>query len=163
MELKEGDTAPDFSLSDSYNKKVSLHDFLGGWVVVYFYPQDETMGCTIEALDFTKLAPDFKKAGAMILAISKDSCESHARFVAHRKLSITLLSDPDTSVNRLYGVWGMLKMMGREFEGTQRTTFLVDRKGKIAKIWRNVNPIGHAAAVLEDVEGRAAPRNRAMG
>ncbi len=154
MELKEGDTAPDFSLLDAYEKKISLHDFLGRWVVVYFYPQDETTGCTIEALDFTKLAPDFGKAGAMILGISKDTCESHAKFVAHRKLAITLLSDHDTSVNKLYGVWGMLKFLGKSFEGTQRTTFLVDPKGKIAKIWRNVNPIGHAYGVLEDLKGR---------
>jgi thioredoxin-dependent peroxiredoxin len=154
MALAENDLAPDFSLQDSYGKKVSLHDFLGRWIVVYFYPQDETSGCTMEAIDFTKLAPEFEKAGAMILGISKDSCESHIKFVNHRKLGITLLSDPDASVNKLYDVWGMLKILGREFAGTKRTTFLVDPKGRIARIWRNVNPIGHASAVLEDVRGR---------
>ena len=154
MALNENDIAPDFSLLDSYGKKVSLHDFLGRWVVVYFYPQDETSGCTMEAMDFTRLAPEFGKFGAMILGISRDSCESHIKFINHRKLSITLLSDPDTSVNKLYGVWGMLKFLGKSFEGTQRTTFLVDQTGKIARIWRNVIPIGHASAVLEDLKKR---------
>lgn len=154
MELKENDIAPDFSLLDSYGKKVSLRDFLGRRVVLYFYPQDETSGCTLEAIDFTKLAPEFEKAGAMILGISKDSCDSHASFIKHRKLAITLLSDSDTSVNKLYGVWGMLKFAGKEFEGTQRSTFLLDPKGRITRIWRNVNPIGHASVVLKDLEAR---------
>ncbi len=154
MALKENDVAPDFSLLDTYSKKVFLHDFLGGWVVVYFYPKDLTSGCTIEAMDFTKLAPDFEKAGAKILGISKDTCESHMKFVKEKKLGITLLADPDGAVNKLYGVWSERKFMGKVFMGTERTTFLVDANGNIVKIWHDVNPLGHASAVLEDVKGR---------
>ena len=156
--LKENDLAPAFSLLDSNESRVSLKDFFGKWVVLYFYPKDFTFGCTIEAIDFTKRSPEFSKLRAMILGISKDSCESHMKFVKGKKLSITLLSDPDSAVQKLYGVWQPKKLLGREFLGTVRTTFLVDPEGMIVKIWNKVNPIGHADAVLEEVRKRSEPK-----
>ena len=134
MALKTNDPAPDFSLKDSDEKTVSLSQFSGKWVAVYFYPKDNTPGCTIEALAFTNLALDFAKAGAMILGISRDSCESHMKFVKYRKIGITLLSDPEASIQKLYGVWHPKKVLGQDISGTVRTTFLVDPKGKITKI-----------------------------
>lgn len=154
MPLKENDKAPDFTLPDSDGKKVSLHDFSRMWLVVYFYPKDDTPGCTIEAMDFTKLEAGFRKAGAMVLGISRDSCESHVAFAKKRNLGITLLSDPDTAVQKLYGVWRAHSFMGRETVGTVRSTFLVGPDGRIAKIWDSVNPLGHADAVLTEVRKR---------
>ncbi len=151
--MKEGDVAPDFSLPDQEGKPVSLASQRGKWVVLYFYPKDDTPGCTIEAMSFTKYAADFEKLGAKILGVSKDTCESHMKFARHRSLGITILSDPETSVLQLYGVWKKQKFLGREFLGTARTTFLISPEGKIAKVWEAVNPMGHAQAVLETLKG----------
>ncbi len=147
--LKEGDSAPDFALKDADEKEVSLKDFKGKWVVLYFYPKDNTPGCTIEALDFTALKKDFDKKNAVILGVSKDSCKAHQKFIDGKKLTITLLSDDDTKVNQKYGVWLLKKFMGREYMGTHRSTFLINPKGKIEKIWHGVSPDGHAKEVLE--------------
>ncbi len=155
---KTGDKAPEFTLLDADGRKVSLKDFRGKYVVVYFYPQDETTGCTIEALEFTKMEPDFTASGVKVLGISKDSCESHAKFAKHRKLSVTLLSDPDKAALNLYGVWKPVKFMGREFLGTARTTFLVNPSGKIVKVWEKVNPLGHARAVLDEAKKQASAK-----
>ena len=122
MKLKENDDAPDFTIPDSHGEKISLHGYLGKWVVLYFYPKDLTPGCTTEAMEFTKMAPEYKKHRAVIIGISKDTCESHLRFMERKKLGITLLSDSDTAVNRLYGVWSQKKFMGREFMGTVRSS-----------------------------------------
>ncbi len=150
--LKEGDAAPDFTLPDSEGREVALSSLRGRKAAVYFYPKDDTPGCTIEAMDFTALKDEFANAGVEIIGISKDSCASHAKFAKKRKLGITLLSDEDASVQKKYGVWRPRKFMGREFLGTARATFLIDEKGTIKKIWDPVEPKGHAQAVLEEAK-----------
>ena len=150
--FKEGDKAPEFTLKDANEKEVSLKDFRGKWIVLYFYPKDNTPGCTIEAIDFTALKKEFEKKNAVILGVSKDNCKSHQKFIDGKKLTIMLLSDEDTKVNQKYGVWRLKKFMGREYMGTHRSTFLIDPKGKIAKIWEGVSPDGHAKEVLETLK-----------
>ena len=150
--FKQGETAPDFTLQDQDGKNVSLKDFKGKHVVLYFYPKDDTPGCTIEAIDFSKFKEQFKKANAVILGVSKDNCKSHQKFIDKQKLTITLLSDPETAVQKLYGVWGKKKFMGREYMGTLRTTLLIDPKGKIVKVWENVRVKDHAEDVLNALQ-----------
>lgn len=145
-------SAPDFELMDSAGNLVRLSNYLGKKIVIYFYPKDETPGCTIEAIDFSKLNEEFAKQNAIVFGISKDSCESHALFSKKQNLSVILLSDPESEVQKKYGVWKPIKFMGREFLGTKRTTFLINENGKIIKIWDSVNPVGHAKAVLEEVK-----------
>lgn len=147
--VKEGNKAPAFSLKDNTEKIHKLSDYKGKWVVLYFYPKDNTPGCTLEAMDFSALKDKFKKKKAVILGVSKDSCESHQKFIDKKRLTITLLSDPDHKVQEKYGVWRPKKFMGREFLGTVRSTFLIDPNGKIQKIWDNVRTKGHAQAVLD--------------
>ena len=146
--LKEGQSAPDFTVQDQGGKDVSLSDFAGKWVVLYFYPKDDTPGCTIEAIDFTKFSDSFAKLKAVVLGLSPDSCASHQKFIKARNLAVRLLSDPEKAVHDQYGVWGKKKFMGREYMGTLRTTFLLDPKGKIVKIWENVKVKDHAEDVL---------------
>lgn len=150
--LKAGDLAPDFSLQDQDEKQTRLSDFRGNWVVLYFYPKDNTPGCTIEANDFTKLAKDFEKMNAVVLGVSPDSCESHAKFVAGHKLKIDLLSDPDKKILQTYGVWQEKQFMGNKYMGVARTTFLIDPDGKIAYVWDSVKAMGHAQAVKEKLQ-----------
>ena len=149
--FKVGQPAPDFSLPDQSQVKVSLKDFRGKWIVLYFYPRDNTPGCTIEAKDFTKLKPQFEKLNAVILGISRDSCQSHQKFVSGKRLTITLLSDTDSSIQKRYGCWRPKKFMGKEFLGTIRSTFLIDPQGMIARIWDPVKALGHAREVLEEL------------
>lgn|SRR5574341_644857 len=150
--LKIGQPAPDFCLPDQNEKLVCLKDFQGQWVVLYFYPKDNTPGCTIEALDFTKYNSKFATLNAVILGVSKDNCRSHQKFIAGKKLTITLLSDPKTDAQKLYGVWRPKKFMGKEFLGTVRSTFLIDPHGKISQIWDKVSAKGHAQQVLAELE-----------
>jgi peroxiredoxin Q/BCP len=150
--VEAGDIAPDFELPDGEERKVSLSSLRGKKVVVYFYPKDDTPGCTTEAVGFTKLAGEFGKAGAAVLGISKDSCGSHAKFSKKYGLSVRLLSDPDASVQKAYGVWRPKKFMGREFLGTARVTFLLDGNGKVVRVWDPVKPEGHAEEVLEEIK-----------
>lgn len=152
--LKEGQSAPDFSVQDQNGKDVSLKGLAGKWVVLYFYPKDNTPGCTIEAIEFTKFSDQFAKLKAVVLGLSPDSCASHQKFIKARDLSVRLLSDPDLVAHKAYGVWGKKKFMGREYMGTLRTTFLVDPKGKIAKIWENVSVKGHAEDVLNTLRAQ---------
>lgn len=147
-----GTLAPGFTLEDGAGNHVSLKDFKGKWVVLYFYPKDNTPGCTIEAITFTKENPDFQKLDAVILGVSPDSCKSHQKFIESQKLKITLLSDPDHKALESYGVWGLKKFMGREFKGVIRSTFLIDPKGKIAYVWSNVKVAGHVEAVKEKLK-----------
>ncbi len=151
-ELKEGDKAPDFCLLDSDENKVCLRDFRGKWIILYFYPKDNTPGCTIEALDFTRLEKDFKKLDAKVLGVSKDDCESHRKFINKQKLSITLLSDPNTEMQKSYGVWKPKKFMGREFLGTVRSTFIISPKGILKKVLYNVSASGHAESILKELK-----------
>ena len=145
--LNTGASAPDFTLQDPSENSVSLKDFKGKWMVLYFYPKDNTPGCTVEAIDFTQELPDFKKLDAEILGVSPDSCKSHQKFIKGQKLKITLLSDPDHKMLEKYGVWQLKKFMGREYMGVVRSTFLIDPKGKIAHLWSGVKVEGHADEV----------------
>ena len=150
--LREGDKAPAFKAESQDGNQVRLSDFKGKFVVLYFYPKDNTPGCTLEALAFTQLKQDFALQNAVILGISKDSCASHQKFTEKQNLGIELLSDPDSEVQKKYGAWRPKKFMGREFMGTVRSTVLINPKGKIIKTWDNVKAKGHAEIVLEELK-----------
>jgi peroxiredoxin Q/BCP len=145
----EGSKAPVFTLPGSSGKRVGLGEFTGSAVVLYFYPKDNTSGCTVEAQEFRDLDREFRKAKVTVLGVSPDSVESHCKFAAKQKLTFTLLADEDHKVAQKYGVWGEKSLYGRKYLGIHRTTFLIDRAGKIARVWTKVKPRGHAAEVLE--------------
>lgn len=145
--LKVGDGAPDFCLPDKDRRTVCLHDYPGTWVVLYFYPRDNTSGCTREALAFTQAVEEFAQRDAVVIGVSADSVESHAKFVEKHQLTVTLLSDATHKVLEQYGVWQRKRLYGKEFWGTVRSTFLISPEGRIAEIWRTVKVEGHADAV----------------
>jgi peroxiredoxin Q/BCP len=147
MPIEEGKKAPAFTLENEKNQKVRLSDFAGKWVVLYFYPKDDTPGCTIEAQDFTRDLQQFEKLGATVLGCSPDSVESHQKFIRKYKLSISLLSDPSHKMMSRYNAWGEKNMYGKITEGVIRSTVLIDPKGKVAKHWRRVSAKGHAESV----------------
>ena len=147
--LKINTKAPDFTLTSTNNTDYSLKKSLGKYVVIYFYPKDDTPGCTIEANDFNKLLPQFKKLNCEVFGISKDNLKSHDKFKEKYQLKFDLLSDEELTVLKKFKVWGKKKFMGREFMGILRTTFLIDKKGKILKIWENVKVKDHSKEVLE--------------
>jgi len=136
--IKAGTKAPDFSLKNQDDKEVSLKGNKGKWIVLYFYPKDNTSGCTKEACDFTESLKDYKKLNATVLGVSPDSTESHRSFIEKQGLSITLLSDPDKKMHKAYGAWGMKKNYGKEYEGVIRSTFIISPEGKIAEAWSKV-------------------------
>ena len=138
-----------FTLPSTNKAKFNLKDTLGKFVVLYFYPKDDTPGCTIETVDFNKLLPQFKKLKCVILGISKDNLKSHDKFREKYKIKFDLLADEDLKVLKKYKVWGKKKFMGREFMGIRRTTFLINKKGKIIKVWENVKVKDHAKEVLK--------------
>ena len=144
--------ASNFILPSTSQTDFSLRDTLGKYVVLYFYPKDDTPGCTIETIDFNKLLSKFKKLDCEIYGISKDSIKSHHKFIDKYKIKFDLLADEELKVLKKYKVWGKKKFMGREFMGTNRTTFLIDKKGKIIKIWENVKVKDHAKEVLETLK-----------
>ena len=146
--VKEGATAPAFKTTDTNGKSLSLKDFRGQKVVLYFYPKDDTPGCTKEACSFRDGFSKFKKPGITILGVSPDSEKSHQKFTAKYKLPFTLLADTDHSIADAYGVYGEKKFMGRTYMGIHRTTFLIDEKGKIKKVFEKVKPDDHADEVL---------------
>ena len=150
--LKINTKAPNFTLASTSNDKYSLKDSIGKYVVIYFYPKDDTPGCTVETNDFNKLLTKFKKLNCEIYGISKDSLKSHDKFRDKYKIKLDLLADEEIKVLKKYKVWGKKKFMGREFMGINRTTFLIDKKGKIIKIWENVKVKDHAKEVLEALE-----------
>lgn len=150
--LTAGQKAPDFCLSDQNGNNICLKDFRSKWVVLYFYPKDNTPGCTIEAIDFTKYLKDFEKIVAVILGISPDSCQSHVGFINKHNLQVTLLSDPEHKILDMYGVWQLKNMYGKKYWGVIRSTFLIAPDGKIAYIWPKVNPVGHTEEVLKKLE-----------
>ena len=152
--LKEGSAAPDFCLSDQNSEKTCLKDFKSKWVVLYFYPKDNTAGCKQEAVDFTAAKGEFLKNGAVILGVSKDTVASHQKFIEKAGLTLTLLADPDLTAIKLFDVWQLKKFMGKENMGTVRTTFLINPEGKIAEVWNNVRVKGHVDAVLEELKKR---------
>ena len=150
--IKENTKAPDFKLPSTSKKNYSLKDSIGNYVIIYFYPKDDTPGCTTETNDFNKLLPKFKKLNCEIFGISKDNLNSHEKFKNKYKIKFDLLADEEKKVLKKYKVWAKKKFMGREFLGIVRTTFLIDKKGKILKIWNNVKVNGHAQEVLETLE-----------
>ena len=147
--LKEGSTAPAFKTKDANGETVSLKDLRGQKVVLYFYPKDDTPGCTKEACSFRDAWAKFKKQGIKVLGVSPDSEASHKKFETKYKLPFTLLADKDHVIADAYGVWGEKKFMGRTYMGVLRTTFLIDEKGKIKKVFEKVKPEDHASEVLE--------------
>ena len=152
-ELKIGDAAPAFSLPANGGQTVSLSDFSNRKLVVYFYPKDNTPGCTTEAIDFTAAVKDFDKANTDIVGVSADSVKKHENFIEKHGLGITLLSDEEQKMLNAYGVWVEKNMYGRKFMGIERATFLIDPDGKIEQIWRKVRVKGHVEAVLEAARG----------
>ncbi len=155
--LKVGDQTPDFCLPDQDEREVCLKDFRGKWVILYFYPKDNTSGCTREAIDFTEHLEEIESLGAVVLGVSPDSVKSHVKFREKHNLKVTLLSDPEHKVLETYGAWQLKKMYGREYYGVVRSTFLIDPEGKIAYIWPKVKVKGHIEAVIEklkDLKGK---------
>jgi thioredoxin-dependent peroxiredoxin len=147
--LQEGKKAPDFTLPGDGGNKIKLSALKGRPVVLYFYPKDDTAGCTKEAVAFTDLKAEFDAIGAIVIGISPDSAASHDKFIAKHDLAVRLASDEDKKVVEKYGVWVEKSMYGRKYMGVERTTFLIDATGKIASVWRKVKVPGHAEAVLE--------------
>ena len=148
---KQGTRANDFSLLDQEGKMHSLTSYLGQWVVLYFYPKDDTPGCTVEACQFRDYFPKFTKNKAVVLGVSVDAVKMHAQFVAKYELPFTLLADEEKKVVALYGVWAKKKFMGHEYLGILRTSFLIDPTGTIVKVYENVKPDGHAEEILREI------------
>jgi peroxiredoxin Q/BCP len=155
MSLSEGDPAPDFDLPASAGGRVALSALRGHKVVLYFYPKDDTSGCTLEAQDFNGLLPAFAEAGAKVVGVSPDPVKSHDKFCGKYGLTFPLASDEDKGVLEAYGVWVEKSMYGRKYMGVERTTVLIDREGRTAKVWPKVKVPGHAVAVL--AAARALP------
>jgi peroxiredoxin Q/BCP len=156
IRLEPGQNAPAFTLPNQDDKKIALRDLNGMWVVVYFYPKDDTPGCTTEACDFTAGLKGFEKLNARVIGISPDSPESHKKFIAKHSLKVTLLADPDRKALAKYGAWGTKKLYGKEHVGVIRSTFIIDPKGKIGYAWYGVKATGHAekvAAKLKELAG----------
>ena len=151
MTLKINSNAPSFEAQTTKGKYL-LRDSLGKYLVLYFYPKDDTPGCTIETNDFNKLLSKFKKLECEIYGVSKDSIKSHEKFKDKYKIKFDLLADEELKVLKKYKAWGKKKFMGREFMGTIRTTYLIDKKGKILKVWNNVKVKDHAKEVLETLQ-----------
>jgi len=149
LKLKQGDPAPEFTAVTSGGREVSLSDFKGQHVILYFYPRDNTPGCTKEACAFRDEFAQFKKQGAVVLGVSTDSVKSHDKFVDKFKLPFPLLADEDKKIAQAYGAWGQKSFLGRKYMGTHRVTFLIGPDGKIKKSWPNVKPAEHAQAVLQ--------------
>lgn len=154
-ELTEGSVAPDFELPADDGNTVRLSDLLGAPVVVYFYPKDDTSGCTAEAIAFTALEPEFRAAGATVLGISPDSVRKHEKFRQKHGLTIRLAADEEKEAIQRYGVWARKSMYGREYMGVERSTFLIRPDGRIARVWSKVKVPGHAEEVLEAVKALA--------
>jgi len=148
MELNQRSKAPTFELLDQDGKLHRLDDYSGKTIVLYFYPKDDTPGCVKEACSFRDSFAAFKQQGIPVLGVSPDSVKSHAKFQEKYQLPFTLLADEDHAVSELYGVWGLKKYMGREYYGVNRTTFILDGKGEIIKVYENVKPDEHAQEIL---------------
>lgn len=149
MTIEIGMDAPDFCAVDTYGKEYCLADYKGKWVVLYFYPKDNTPGCTVEAVDFTAMKGEFADMGAEVIGVSADSEKSHKKFTDKHNLEITLLSDPEHEIMEPYGAWKDKKMYGKTFLGIHRSTVLIDPDGKVANHWPKVKAKGHAAEVKE--------------
>ena len=150
-DLTIGENAPDFTLPGNGDRTLALAGYRDRPLVLYFYPKDDTTGCTTEAISFSRLLPEFEQAGAAIVGVSADSVQKHDNFVRKRELTIALGADEDTAVSQRYGVWKEKSMYGRRYMGIERTTFLIDADGRVAKIWPKVKVAGHAEEVLAAV------------
>jgi peroxiredoxin Q/BCP len=148
MSIQAGSPAPEFSLPDENEQVHHLNDYRGQTVLLYFYPKDDTPGCTTEACNFRDDYSAYVEAGVVILGVSPDSPKKHTKFKAKYELPFTLLADTDHQVCERYGVWGQKKFMGREYEGVHRTTFLIGPDGAIQKVFENVKPANHSAEIL---------------
>jgi peroxiredoxin Q/BCP len=146
--VQPGELAPDFEAYDQNGTLVSLKDFASFWLILYFYPKDNTPGCTTEAKDFTVYANEFKELGAIIVGVSPDSQKSHCNFISKQQLSLQLLSDPEHKLAEAYGVWGLKKFMGKEYMGIIRSTFLIAPDRTIKHAWGNVKVKNHVEMVL---------------
>ncbi len=144
--------ATNFALLDQDGHKHSLTDYKGKWVVLYFYPKDNTPGCTKEACSFRDSFHALQNMDVQILGVSKDPITSHKKFAEKYELNFPILSDEEKTVIKKYNAWGIKKFMGKEFEGTLRKTYLIDPKGEVAKIYENVNPLTHASEIIEDIK-----------
>ncbi len=153
--LESGDTAPDFTAALDDGSSLTLSRLRGAPVVLYFYPKDDTSGCTAEAKDFTALAARFEKAGARVIGISPDSVAAHVKFKRKHELGVALAADTEKAIAEAYGVWVEKSMYGRKYMGVERSTFLVDAQGRLAAVWNKVKVPGHAAEVLAAVEALA--------
>lgn len=151
-EYRNGDMAPALSLPDQNNKKVSIKELKGKWVVLYFYPKDNTPGCTMEAVYFSHYKKEFEELDAVILGVSPDTVESHCSFIDKHAVTITLLSDTDKTVLQKYDVWEKKKLYGKEYFGVRRSTYLIDPAGRIAWIWKKVKVENHIREVLEKLK-----------
>ena len=154
MSIKIGDKAPDFTLPTDGGGSVTLSRLQGKPVVLYFYPKDDTTGCTAEACGFRDIFPDYGKTGATVIGVSKDSVAAHDKFKAKYQLPFTLGSDGDGKVVESYSVWVEKSLYGRKYMGIERATFLIDEKGKIAQVWHKVKVPGHADEVMQAVSGK---------
>lgn len=150
--LKTNQQAPEFSLPDQNGRIHSLNDYAGKLVLIYFYPKDDTPGCTKEACGFRDIIGDFKKMNTVVLGISKDSVASHKKFTDKYHLNFSVLSDEDKTTLKDYHAWGKKKFLGKTFEGTLRISYLINQKGKIIKSYPNVNPISHPAQIISDIK-----------
>lgn len=147
--MEPGTAAPDFALPDQEGRIHRLSDYRGKWVVLYFYPKDDTPGCTKEACGFRDRMGDLQELGAVVLGVSADDVQSHKRFAEKYGLNFPLLADPEREVILAYGAWGKKNLYGKEYEGVLRQTFLIDPEGRIAQVWRKVSPEDHAEEVAE--------------
>jgi thioredoxin-dependent peroxiredoxin len=152
MPISSNIPAPDFTLADENEANHSLKDYLGKTILLYFYPKDDTPGCTTEACNFRDDYSIYEKAGIVILGISPDTSKAHKKFKEKYHLPFTLLADVEHKVCDSYGVWGKKKFMGKEFDGVFRTSFLIDPSGKIKKVYENVKPADHSAEVIKDTK-----------
>jgi peroxiredoxin Q/BCP len=150
--LKVGQFAPDFCLLDQEGNQTCLENFRGKWVILFFYPRDNTPGCSLEAKNFSCLRKDFEAENAVVIGASRDSVQSHRRFIEKKELKITLLSDDQANVHRMYDVLHPKHFRGKEIISAVRTTFLIDPEGKIARVWDNVRAAGHAEKVLSELK-----------
>lgn len=151
-ELKVGDKAPEFCLPDKDEKEICLKNYQGKYLVLYFYPKDNTPGCTTEAIGFTNVLPDLQELDASVVGVSPDSPESHKKFIDKKNLKITLLSDENNEVIDKYNAWGKKKFRGKEYMGAIRSTYLINPEGKIVHHWPKVSPKGHAEDVKQKLE-----------
>lgn len=149
---KTGEKAPSFSANNQNGDLVKLQDFQSKWLVLYFYPKDNTPGCTVEAKDFSEYSSQFDALGAKIIGVSPDSEKSHCKFIDKHNLSISLLSDPEHQLCETYGVWQLKKFMGKEYMGVVRSTFLISPDANLAHTWSNVRTKGHAEKVLNKLK-----------